>query len=100
VKMKIISSEPVGQDGSVYIYLETPEDYRSVRVDAQGVRVLDVFPKENYSNGYEHFAAIMSKFNPYTGFLAEPIPLNALGLEPVMEALSSRGLLSTGTGFA
>jgi len=98
--MKIISSDPVGQDGSVSIYLETPEDYRSVRVDAQGGRVIDVFPKENYSDGYEHFAATMSKFNPYTGFLAESIPLAALELEDVLGALSSRGLLSTGTGFA
>lgn len=62
--------------------------------------MIDVFPKANFSGGYEHFAAVVGGFNPHSGFLAESIPLDDLTLTSVIDALSARGILSTGTGFA
>jgi hypothetical protein len=79
--MKILHLDPLPDDPGYFSYFtEDYSQYYKFRVTAEERSIEELtwsFPIRNY----EHFAGIMGKFDLYTIFLAEPIPVTELTLE-------------------
>ncbi len=52
-------------------YIEDSKVYRRFEVTPQETRFTAEYPKSEYGE-YEHFAAILGKFDPHTRFFKEP----------------------------
>ena len=73
--MKLLAVERTGAKAFVG-YTEDGDAYQSFHLADDKWDTTYTYPKKDYPN-YEHFAAVIGKFDPYSRFLREPIPLLA-----------------------
>jgi hypothetical protein len=59
--------------------------YQQFKMDGSTLTMRATVPKDIYKD-YEHFAAVMGKFNPYISFLKKPIKIDGLTLKEVKRA--------------
>ena len=87
-EIKIINIES-GSKGDFHGFVDYPDDYVDFVMSPQGkVTEGHRYGKAEYDRGYEHFAAVFGKFDPYVFFLKEPITISELSLEEVKRAWS------------
>ena len=69
-------------------YVEDGEVFKRFEVSPQETRFIAEYPKSEYGE-YEHFAAILGKFDPYTRFFKEPKEVAKLDYQG-LEALARK----------
>jgi len=85
-EIKIVNLESDSKRG-FHGFVAYPDDYVNFRMSPQGkVTEGHRYSKAEYNGGYEHFAAVFGKFDPYVFFLKDPIPISELSLKEVKRA--------------
>jgi len=88
IMLKILSIEDCG--GTFTGYVEDGEVYRYFEVSPQRVDLTSEYPKSEYGE-YEHFAAIIGKFDPYAMFFKEPKEISNLGYKELQSIVKRMG---------
>ena len=90
--MQIISIEG-GKDPeteeliSIYIWIDDNRNYKHYRVTPDNyLEEMNSINKSDYKN-YIHFVNIMGKFNPWTIFLVDPIPITEINFDQLDKIL-------------
>jgi hypothetical protein len=82
-KMKIISLVGHSID-SITLWIKDAGYYKEICVDmSNNVELITQVETKQYKN-YPYFAAVMGKFNPYTFFMKDPIPIKKLDFEELI----------------
>lgn len=82
-KMKIISLVGHSID-SITLWIKDAGYYKEIGVDMNNnVELITQVETKQYKN-YAYFAAVMGKFNPYTFFMKDPIPIKKLDFEELI----------------
>ena len=82
--MKILTVEQLIDDGEA-AWIDDGENYKEVYVYPDNtMKERGSFPKSNYDD-YEHFVGVMGKFNPYTIFRKNPVEVDKLDYEYLVE---------------
>ena len=82
--MKILTVEKLFDNGES-AWIDDGENYKDIWMYPDGtMKEKASFPKSNYDN-YEHFVGVMGKFNPYTIFRKNPVEVNKLDYEMLVE---------------
>jgi hypothetical protein len=82
--MKILAIEKLVDDGES-VWIDDGDEYKDIHIAPNNVQeVFSSFSKKNYNN-YEHFIAVMGKFDPYTMFRKTPIEVDKLDYEEIVE---------------
>jgi hypothetical protein len=83
--MLLLSIEWLGPDAFAG-YVEDGDLYKGFFVErGKDARIDESYKKEEF-NDYEHFRAVIGKFDPYAVFLADPIPITDLSWEVLNKA--------------
>ncbi len=95
-ELKLINYEKWTDSDGVSVWIDDGENYVDLEITPEGSEQKRSLPKKDYKDpegvwsDYEWFAAIMGKFNPYTFFFEEPIPISDISYETIMEAIKRR----------
>gem|GEM_PF-572313 len=82
-KMKIISVVGHSID-SITLWIKDARYYKNIGVDmSNNVELITQVETKQYKS-YAYFAAVMGKFNPYTFFMKDPIPIKKLDFEELI----------------
>jgi hypothetical protein len=81
--MKIIALERTPKD-IFNGYVDDDDRYRSFSASPEEDVYIDTsYKKKDYKN-YQHFVNVMGKFDPYTGFLRNPVDIVQLTYEQLL----------------
>ena len=84
--MEILSLEKLGKGAGWQGWIKDDRFYKRFSAENDRINIGAIVPVKNYRN-YGHFAGVISKFNPYTFFLEEPISIDELTVEELERAI-------------